>query len=105
MQDRIYTDLLKGDKPIGALAVEYSVSKGRIEAIKKLKEVEAEMRRQVSAVLSHSHRKQHFSDDPNRLVLKTSTWLQTSNAWLSDLSSSISASVSDTNQILQANLP
>lgn len=49
MQDVIYRELQRGVKTVGALSAEYSVSKSRIEAIRKLKAVEEEMRRQVSS--------------------------------------------------------
>jgi DNA transposition AAA+ family ATPase len=51
MQDKLYRDLTAGQKTVGALANDYSVSKARIEAVRKLKEVEAEMKRQVSRLL------------------------------------------------------
>ncbi|ORX36449.1 hypothetical protein BD324DRAFT_497994 [Kockovaella imperatae] len=46
VQDRIYTQLQQGDKDVATLASEYCISKARIHAIHKLKQVEAEFRRQ-----------------------------------------------------------
>lgn len=45
---QIDQELRSGEKTIGQIATQFSVSKARIEAIAKLKEVEAEFRRQVS---------------------------------------------------------
>lgn len=45
---QIDQELRSGQKTIGQIATQFSVSKARIEAIAKLKEVEAEFRRQVS---------------------------------------------------------
>ena len=50
LQDRIYEQLVKGEKDIATLAPEYNISKARISAIHKLKQVEAEFRRQVSSM-------------------------------------------------------
>ena len=52
IQEALYKELKAGKKTIGVLANEYSVSKARIDAVRKLKEVEAEMYRQVSAWFS-----------------------------------------------------
>lgn len=41
-------ELRSGKKTVGQIATQFSVSKARIEAIRKLKEVEAEFKRQVS---------------------------------------------------------
>ncbi|ORY27683.1 eukaryotic mitochondrial regulator protein-domain-containing protein [Naematelia encephala] len=45
-QDFIYQELCRGVKTTGALAAEFNVSKARVEAIRKLKEVEQEFIRQ-----------------------------------------------------------
>ena len=50
MQEKLYKDLCSGRKTVGALANQYSLSKARLEAVRKLKEVEMEMNRQVSAI-------------------------------------------------------
>ena len=47
IQDRIYQQLLAGKRDLPQLAEDYNVSKARIMAIKKLKDVEVEFRRQV----------------------------------------------------------
>lgn len=48
LQDLIWAELRSGERTVGQLSVKYGVSRARIEAIRKLKEVEAEFRRQVS---------------------------------------------------------
>ena len=48
VQDQINRDLLRWDQDLGSLSEKYGVSKARIHAIRKLKEVEAEFVRQVS---------------------------------------------------------
>ena len=49
----LYRDLTLGRKTAGVLANEYSGSRARITAVKQLKEVEAEMKRQVSKNLQY----------------------------------------------------
>ncbi|WRT65396.1 uncharacterized protein IL334_002339 [Kwoniella shivajii] len=44
MQNQVYSDLVRGRKP-SELSEKYNISKARIEAIRKLKEVEAEFKR------------------------------------------------------------
>ncbi|KAK4683949.1 hypothetical protein P7C73_g6259, partial [Tremellales sp. Uapishka_1] len=53
LQDVIYAATKRQDKTIGQLAESYNVSKARIQAITKLKQVEAEYRRQ-SKPLQHA---------------------------------------------------
>lgn len=47
-QTYLYSEMRKGTKTIGEISAEYNVSKARLEAIKKLKEIEEEFKRQVS---------------------------------------------------------
>jgi hypothetical protein len=47
LQTLLHADVVKGTKTVGQLAEQYNVSKARIEAIRKLKAVEKEFRRQV----------------------------------------------------------
>lgn len=48
LQNKIYAELRAGQRTVGAISQQFSVSKARIEAIRKLKQVEEEFRRQVS---------------------------------------------------------
>jgi hypothetical protein len=48
LQNILYAELSRGNKTVGQLAEQFSVSKARIEAVRKLKEVEREFKRQVS---------------------------------------------------------
>lgn len=50
LQDVLYTEMRRGTKTLGEIATEHNVSKARLSAIKKLKEVEEELKRQVSAL-------------------------------------------------------
>ena len=47
MQDTLYREMAQGDKTIGQISSEFNVSKARLAAIKKLKAVELEFKRQV----------------------------------------------------------
>jgi hypothetical protein len=61
----VYAELRSGKKTVGIISTEYNISKARINAIAKLKAVEAEMIRQVSVFFGNvSHYLQIlFCDD------------------------------------------
>ena len=50
LQDVVYAEMRRGAKTLGEIAAEHNVSKARLSAIKKLKDVEQELKRQVCGV-------------------------------------------------------
>jgi hypothetical protein len=65
MQEALYREMQSGKKTLGEISAEFNVGRARLDAIRKLKEIEAEYRRQVSKCFIPSVISNPFWDEKN----------------------------------------
>jgi hypothetical protein len=78
LREEIWKRIMKEGKSVRKVSAELGVEMSRVGAVVRLKEVEKEWLRIVSSLIT-AFFFLHLYDDPlkNRLVFKTTTWLQT----------------------------